>query len=86
MGKLTKHHAKKLFPATEFFGLVVPIVSVNTASKDIIGSKLNQLSKDHLALIHGSNFPQMKIKVCSNRRQLKYSANLELSSLSKNLS
>jgi len=86
MGKLAKYHTQKLFPATELFCLVVPIVSVNTAFKDIVGSKLNQLSKNHLALIHGRNFPQMKLKVLSNRRQLKNSANVELSSFSKNLS
>jgi len=57
MGKLTKHRAQELFSPTELFGFVVSIVSVNTAFKNIIGCKLNQLGKDHLPLIHGRNFP-----------------------------
>jgi len=83
MGKLAKHHAQELFPATELFGLIVPNVSINSALKDIIGCKLNQLIKNHLALIHKRNFPQMKVKVRSNLRQLKNSVNIELSSVSK---
>ena len=77
VSKLSKYHAKELFPTTEVFCSIVPIVSINASFKDIVGSKLDKLCKYYLALIHAGSFAQRKAKPISNRRQPKNSANVD---------
>ena len=85
VGKLTEGHAQELLPAGEILNFKVAVISLNAILKNMIWSKLHDLRENHLALIHNRHFVLRNTKRFSNRCSIENSANVDISSFSKNL-
>ena len=83
--KLTEGHAQELLPTGEILNFKVAVISLNAILKNMIWSKLHNLREDHLALIHNRHFVLRNTKRFSNRCSMENSANVDISSFSKNL-
>jgi hypothetical protein len=85
VGKLAEGHTQELSPAGEILNFKVAVIPLNTILKNMIWSKLHDLRENHLALIHNRHFVLRNTKRFSNRCSMENSANVDISSFSKNL-
>lgn len=81
---LTENHTKKLFQATEMFGLVIADVSFKAFQKVIVRYKFENIGKSIIPTIHLTVLFLNKT-IVANRLSFKYRCNSYMQRISKNL-